>query len=167
VFLTAKAADARKAARWLHELAVEVNDGTMHSRHRVAVAWGLMQYYAVIMRAGRWMTDEEIADVEYAVYCCLSNFYALRSISVAAGHLAMYRPKPKSHMWLHLIDDFIKPTRLNPRNFWCYGGEDMVGRVKKIAAACHRSTLTVSVLKRYLFGKALLLADVAKRLAGL
>jgi hypothetical protein len=160
--LSGKAADARMAARFVYELAMECDDGTLHARHRIACCWGLMQYYAIIMKAGRWMSDLEIQQCEEAVYTCLVNYYALRSIMIGLGHLAMYRPKPKAHMWLHLIDDFIKPTRLNPRNFWCYGGEDFVGRVKRIAAACHRTSVVVSVLKRYLFGKQIALADTLR-----
>lgn len=87
-----------------------------------------------------------------------SNYLALRVEAVTHGHTACWRPKPKLHMAIHLMDDFVLPLQLNPRDFWCYMSQDFVGKVKKLAKMCHRNSIVRSLCKRYLLGKKIELA---------
>jgi hypothetical protein len=165
VHLTCKAADSRQFALFAHEAACTADDGSVHSRWLIAVTWGLLTYYEVIMRAGKWLTDDDCNRIRMAIYTVLLNFLALRAEAVQQGHTAMWKPKPKLHMIVHLVDDFIIPTKLNPRSVWCYGGEDFVGKMKKVAKSCHRSSVVLGLIQRYLLGKSIELADYKKEIA--
>ena len=44
----------------------------------------------------------------------------------------------------------IKSERINPRSWALFAGEDFVGRMSRIAAKCHRSSLSLRVLHRYM-----------------
>ena len=159
IYLTCKAADGRQLARFGHELATTYDDGTAHARWRIGCTWGVMKYFEVIMQGGKWLTAEECEAVRASTYTALFNYLALRSEAVQQGHFAMWRPKPKLHMIVHLVEDFILPTHLNPRSVWCYGGEDFVGKMKKLAKACHRNSVVLGLIHRYLLQRSIDLAD--------
>jgi hypothetical protein len=159
VFLTAKAADARIAARWLLALCEEFGTDSLHDRLIYGVVWGVARYNEIVMRAGRYMTPSEIYDLQVAVRTCLMCYFSLRKEALAAGLTALWKPKPKMHMWWHLVFDFVQATKMNPRATWCYGGEDFVGRIKRLAKSCHRTSLVSSLVKRYLVGKKMAMAD--------
>ena len=63
-------------------------------------------------------------------------------------------------MWFHLCSDVVPSLRLNPKAFWTYAAEDMIGRIKRLAKKCHRASLCQSLVERYLVGKSLQLADL-------
>eukprot|EP00959_Pyramimonas_sp_CCMP1952_P056324 1176324-Pyramimonas_sp.AAC.1 len=56
----------------------------------------------------------------------------------------MYKFVPKFHLWEHLTE--IYPSLMgNPRYFWTYSDEDLVGLAIGIAESVHPSTLGFSV----------------------
>ena len=55
----------------------------------------------------------------------------------------------KHHHLLHCAQK-IREERVNPRSWSLFAGEDFVGRVSRIAAKCHRSSLSLRVLHRYM-----------------
>ena len=63
------------------------------------------------------------------------------------GH-RLWKTAPKMHLFIHLC---IWQAILygNPRYYWTYGDEDLVGRLVTIAEGVHISTLAVSVLAKW------------------
>ena len=60
----------------------------------------------------------------------------------------LWKVVPKLHMLTHIAYD--NAQEVNPRWVHCYGDEDMVGKVKRIANKCHGATAHNAVLLRYL-----------------
>ena len=66
----------------------------------------------------------------------------------------------KAHYILHLGNSC---GQLNPRLGWCYRGEDMMGKVKRLVQSCCRGScpqrIVVKVMQKYMYGLALVLMD--------
>ena len=154
------AAENRKGARFSLHLATKHNDGSPHGEARYACAWGLATYYNIIERGAMYLTDAEKADLQYATVTCLSAYYWLRAEAVTFKRYRAWRPKPKQHQWVHLVEDFIIPTGLNPRWSWCYGDEDFIGRCKKMLVKCHRKVLAIRFTGHYMLLVALSIGDM-------
>eukprot|EP00973_Karenia_brevis_P011517 1558210-Karenia_brevis.AAC.1 len=74
--------------------------------------------------------------------------------------MRMWRPKPKNHQWTHLIEDFVRPTKINPKHTYCYRDEDFCGRMKTSIQKCHGTTLAPNALRKYLLYLKIKLADI-------
>ena len=56
---------------------------------------------------------------------------------------------PKVHLWEHVCE--VQAVLYgNPRYYWCYADEDLVGHLIEIAETCHPMTLAISVLFKWL-----------------
>ena len=64
------------------------------------------------------------------------------------GH-RLWKTAPKMHLFIHLC---IWQAILygNPRYYWTYGDEDLVGRLVTIAEGVHISTLAVSIMTKWI-----------------
>ena len=66
----------------------------------------------------------------------------------AAGRKA-WTIVPKLHLFLHLCE--VQATRYdNPRFYWTYADEDMVGHMIEAAWSCHASTMPEVALFKFL-----------------
>ena len=54
----------------------------------------------------------------------------------------------KVHLLLHLVEVQV-PRWGNPRFFWCYADEDVVGQDVEAASACHPSTMAEVALYKH------------------
>ena len=67
----------------------------------------------------------------------------------------LFKMTPKLHLWEHLCE-YQALTYGNPRYYWTYSDEDLVGNMIDIAETCHVRTMAVTVLFKWLhlyFGK--------------
>jgi hypothetical protein len=56
---------------------------------------------------------------------------------------------PKLHCMLHMLEWSVPDLGLNPRTYWCYGDEDVVGTLIEVARSCHVSTLAATALAKW------------------
>ena len=131
VFISGKASACRRAVEFALFLANKHNRGTDDDELRYGAIWGLHEYYEIIARGDRYLTRSQVEHLQAAVLVSEQCYFALRSRSVQNEEFRMWSPKPKFHMWLHLADDFIGVTFINPRFTWCYMDEDFVGRISE------------------------------------
>ena len=61
-----------------------------------------------------------------------------------------FKATPKLHLFLHLAEDQVKSFQINPKQFWCYADEDLVGQLVEIASATHPSSLAELGLIKWL-----------------
>ena len=69
---------------------------------------------------------------------------------------------PKLHQLHHIILDVIDDQN-NPRFFHCFGDEDMVGIMLKLAKSCHASTVVRNCVDKYTVGLLSRLAEFFDR----
>ena len=139
ICLSGKAAATRKLSSFCLHLAERFNDGSAHDRERLGAAWGLHEYNTLVATCGDFLDDLEVERIIHSVHTCLACFYWLRVEAVGLGFLRRWKPKPKNHQWVHLVEDFVAPTKRNPRGAWCYCDEDFVGRMKVLMVKSHRT----------------------------
>ena len=78
----------------------------------------------------------------------LAELYGKLSVMSLRANLKFWKQVPKFHMWEHLTEEQILEFG-NPKFWWTYADEDLVGRVIKIAETVHTKTLTASVLFKW------------------
>ena len=68
----------------------------------------------------------------------------------AEDHASMpFVMRPKAHMMQHLVEESL-PLWGSPKHYWCYGDEDFVGVIKKIAVMTrHPRTLERVLLEKF------------------
>ena len=79
----------------------------------------------------------------------LRNLYAQLSVSAVGGPKA-WKMTQKFHMFLHLCEDQIPNLGLNPRWYWTYADEDLVGLLIEVAHSCHVRTLAPTAMTKWL-----------------
>ena len=66
-------------------------------------------------------------------------------------NIKMWKATPKFHIFLHLCEwQILDLGGLNPRSYWCYADEDLVGTLVEIAESCHVSTIAVTGMMKWM-----------------
>lgn len=172
--LRAKAAMTRHSAEFARILAYMHRDGTARRRafvfrvgHRLAgreAEYGgllvrtfdaLAQYHR---SCGAASFQPEQCKAHMMVF--LQSMAALHDmwragVPVAEQAGLPWKLRPKAHMLQHLVSDQLHLWGA-PSNFWCYGDEDFVGSVKRLAASSrHPSTLEARVAEKLMLSAGL------------
>ena len=74
--------------------------------------------------------------------------YNAMSVEAASDQIKAWKFAPKFHMFLHLTE--VQAQLMNPRAFWCYADEDLVGQAIEVAESCHASTVADTTLYKWL-----------------
>lgn len=78
----------------------------------------------------------------------MNSYVALAKGAVERREL-IWPLRPKLHALCHVISGVQADCR-NPKYFACFLDEDFLGKVVRVAAKCHRTTVCRAVLQRYL-----------------
>jgi hypothetical protein len=78
--------------------------------------------------------------------CFLKSYQLLATWALAAS-LPAWKLRPKLHYAAHLFDELVT-CRENPRRLDLFDAEDYIGKMKKIASACHRLTASLRTVQR-------------------
>ena len=79
------------------------------------------------------------------------NLYAEFASQAFDAGIKGWKTSPKLHMFQHLCE-WVAPEMGNPRYFWCYADEDMVGKMISAAKSCHPRTLHLMAVWKWLLG---------------
>ena len=81
--------------------------------------------------------------------CLLYNYLARQAASV---NTKLWKLSPKLHMFLNLtmVVSAVGGTYINPRFYWTYGDEDLIGQLIEVAESCHALTVSVSALFKWM-----------------
>ena len=142
--LKSKAAAARHLAAFTAELA---RKHCGHDARIVAVAQLLNEFYMTLDAEAFYLSDAAVARLpELGQHLCV--LYADLSRSALDDNRKMWKATPKWHLFIHLVKWDIVDNRLNPKSYWTYADEDLVGCLVEVASSCHPTTMpTVSLSK--------------------
>ena len=160
VVLTAKAAQTRKLSLYCLHLCEKFKSHTHHDLVRYTCAWGWHEYNMVVKHSGEFMEPDQISKIVFVTRACLDSYYWLRNEAVSLKRMKRFRPKPKNHQWIHLVEDFVATTRRNPRSAWCYCDEDFVGRMKVLMQKAARVKVSLRTMQKYLLSWAIKLGEL-------
>ncbi len=129
---------------YIVKLCMQFDSGTEHDKFRLACATSLASFYGALEACPRHIDAEcqrELAKLGRQI----CSFYA--ALNGKHGPKA-WKLTPKFHLLLHLVEIQI-PRWGNPRFFWCYADEDLVGQVVEVAGSCHPSTMAELALYKH------------------
>ena len=107
----------------------------------------LVQFYNVLDRNGMFLTDAAKQDIQ-RIGSKLCRTYAKLASEAAASREKLWKATPKLHLFFHLCEWDVEYG--NPRFFWCYADEDLVGQMIKAGESCHPKTLAVASMHKWL-----------------
>ena len=143
--LKAKAAATRHLAAYAYDLAKQ---HLKDDPRIVGVAQTLLEFYSVLETEGLHMRDTAIDKIkEVGFQCCI--LYAALANESATANKKYWKMSPKWHLFLHLCEWAIPDTGLNPRSYWTYADEDIVGNLIEVAEGCHPATMAVVALTKW------------------
>ncbi len=140
--LRAKAA----ATRHLAPFALELAHRFLGVR-RVAIAQLLVRFYELIGEEQMFLTSEAKAELPKLGQRLCGLYFQLSRMAFESG-ARLWKPVPKVHLFDHLCTWQAVEVG-NPRFYWAYADEDMVGHVIEVARSCHPRTLSVTALFKW------------------
>ena len=146
--LKAKAAATRFIADFALDLAKKHCN---HDRRIVAVALCLCRFYNILAAEPMHMSKNACDELS-TIGRQLCQLYGTLSREAATQRKRMWKATPKWHLFLPLCEWQIPELRMNPRAYWTYADEDLVGQLVEIAESCHVQTLSATSLTKWLIG---------------
>ena len=140
--LKAKAAATRHVIPFCLLLAQKYLD-----RRRVALCQQLCAFYSLMDTQAMFLDDEAKGRLPVLGRQMCGIFASLSSSSLESGRKA-WKMTPKVHLMLHLCE--WQSQIMNPRFFWVYSDEDLVGKMVEVAESCHASTTAGTALAKWL-----------------
>ena len=146
--LKAKAACTRHLIKYGIDLSTRFNDGTVHDRRRLAVATLLGRWYELIDTTDRRFSDGVVQELK-TIGRDFMGLYTGLSLEASRTNTRAWKLVPKFHVFQRL-SEWVPEEWGNPRFFWTYADEDMIGSLCEIGASCHPNTLSETALVQWL-----------------
>ena len=146
--LKSKAAPLRYLARFAAKLAKDFHDGTEHDDFKLALCTLLCRFYTIVESSSMFLSDaikRELPEIGFK----LGTFYAHLSAEAMEMGIKLWKFSPKVHLTMHLLE-WQAPEFGNPRFWWCYADEDLVGLLIEVAEACHPRSMHFMALYKWL-----------------
>ena len=125
-----------------------VTFGSAGDRRELAVCQLLVRFYQILDENSMYLSEEAKTEIA-TVGRQLCIVYAALASTSAAAHEKMWKMNPKLHLFDHLCEWQAGEVG-NPRSFWTYADEDLVGLLVEVAESCHPKTMAVSALFKWL-----------------
>ena len=150
-FFDAKAAQIKMVLLFLADETALAVSSELHTDDEIALAAGcfcaLAAWIHCLDHAGIILTDRQKSNcLHYGrVHLQMYKALALRAVETGAKR---WKVRPKMHYLDHTMREV--QSGLNPRFFQCFLDEDYIGKIIRIASRCHRSKISINVLRRYM-----------------
>ena len=142
--LKAKAA----ATRHLAPFALQLAQAHLGARQR-AICQLLCEFYSLLDTQGMFL-DDAAKDRFPKLGFRLCGLFAQQAAEAYAAGRKQWKMSPKVHLLLHLLEWQAPSTGINPRFFWVYADEDMVGLMVEVAQSCHPTTMPATAMTKWL-----------------
>ena len=136
-----KAAEVRGLVEPAFLVAQRYSNGSNFWKHVLRLLAAQCHMYNLLYNSGILLSDEEYNDFSKSCKLFLQE-YTFLGQQALQNHILMWSVVPKHHYLAHLSQT---AKWLIPRWTWCYGGEDMVGKISGLAHACTSGTGSVDI----------------------
>ena len=146
--LKGKGAAIRKLASYALQLAQEFANDSDNDQSILEMIRLLVRFYQIIDSESMYLTAavrRELPEIGQK----LAELYSKLAKEAFENGSRLWKATPKLHLWEHLLEHQTLEF-FNPRFFWCYSDEDLVGQLVDIGATCHPRTLAVTALFKWL-----------------
>ena len=138
----------RQLARFALELAVEYDTGSPHDRRRVGVCQALVDFYGILESEKQLLTEAAKTALP-RIGQRLTVLYSQLSSEAARDGAMLWSMSPKHHLFLHLCEHQAIHYG-NPKFYYVYADEDLVGHMIEVAHSCHPRTVPAVCLYKWL-----------------
>lgn len=146
--LKAKAACTRHLSFYARSLCERFNSGSVHDQRRLALCKLLCQFYTAVESEGMFMRAETKAEIA-RLGSQFVGLYSALAMEAASQNIRAWKLTPKFHLFQHLCEWQCQEYP-NPRFYWTYADEDMVGSMVEVAQSCHTRTMAETALYKWL-----------------
>lgn len=136
-----KAAQVRGLVHRVHLLFQQYASNTQADRQMLLMIQCLDTVYQIMHSASMFFSGEEYRAFRQAGLQFLASYSWLNKKMGPQR----FKEVPKFHYFFHLLE---QSRYLNPRTGWCYGGEDLVGKISALAHSCTRGTASHMVVSK-------------------
>ena len=148
--LKAKAAATRHMTHYALYIMVNFGSAETNDRCMLALCQLMVRFYELISSHSRTFPRAVIDEIKQ-IGQDFSNIYANLAADAYQNGEKLWKLHPKLHLWVHLTVWGIEVWG-NPRFYWTYSDEDLVGIMARAAKSVHSSNLVFSVLFKWLHG---------------
>ena len=141
--LKGKAAATRRLALFALELAQK------HcGRAEIAVCTLPVRFYDILRTEQQFLSPGAKAEIP-VLGRRLCEMYCVLSKQAFDARQRKWKMNPKLHLFLHLAE--WQAVELgNPKLYWVYADEDLVGQMIEVSRSCHPSTVAATALYKWL-----------------
>jgi hypothetical protein len=146
--LKAKAAHVRHLSRYALDIVLRFGARAVDQQLILSVIQMLVRFYEVLDAGSMFLDEQALAEIR-TLGPGICKVYAELSSRALASKLKFWKMAPKFHIFCHLCE-WQAAEWGNPRFYWTYADEDLVGLMIDIAQTCHPKTLAVNALFKWL-----------------
>ena len=146
--LKAKAAATRHLAAYAVHLAQTFGTSAGEDRKILGVCQMLREFYNALDSESQFLSPSAKLDVPKLGIRLVALYTSLATDAQRKG-LKLWKLQPKLHLFLHLCE-VQAITHGNPRYYWTYADEDLMGIMADIASSCHPRTMAMSAMFKWL-----------------
>jgi len=143
-----KAASMKTILAFLNYKLTNIAANTEYERIRATTAWALCDFLHICDLSDMWMTSDQADRACHAGFVFLRG-YAWLADSNMRSNITLYKIRPKHHYFHHQVLE-VQKSKLNPSWLHCFVSEDFVGRSARVASRCHRKTVSLRAIQRYM-----------------
>jgi hypothetical protein len=146
--LKGKAAATRHIVKFCVYIMEEYGDGSDADNDVLNLCKMMQRFYDILDAESQFLSDG--AKIELPILSrTLCGLYAKLSIEAFAAGVRMWKMNPKLHLFQHLCE-YMVLFQGNPKYFWTYQDESLVGDMIELCQSVHVSTLAVSALFKWI-----------------
>ena len=138
---------AQRGERRAHGSVLDRRGGVI-GRCRIAVVQLWNEFYALCSSNDMFLSSGAARRLEILGRQLCMLYCKLSADAISAGK-KFWKMTPKVHLFLHLCE-WQGPLYGNPAYYWCYGDEDLVGKLIEVAETCHPRALGETALFKWL-----------------
>ena len=146
--LKAKAAQTRHLSKYAFHLICTFGTTSDYDRKVTAVCQLLVRFYEMLDNEAKFLgaaAREEISKLGFRMGVLYSDLGKQAQVAKEK----MWKLSPKLHIFVHMCE-WQAVEWGNPRFWWTYADEDLVGIMIEIAESVHPSTMAISCLFKWL-----------------
>ena len=137
------------------------HEQALHARVRAICCWSLDVALSTF-NLNQQIKMEACVAAEVTWLCRLhAACYQWLAMECIAQRRLLYKVRPKSHYFGHMVDHFAQ-TCLCLLHLSTFGDEDFMGKIRKVAQACHGATYMHAWAKRYVLKRSLQWSEMRK-----
>ena len=145
--LKGKAAATRAVIAFCVFLMETYGDGSVTDNRILSLCKLMQRFYTIISSEGQFLSASAKLEIP-KLSQTLAAIYVLLANDAFREGIKMWKTQPKLHLFQHLCE-YMCLYQGNPKYFWTYQDEDLVGEMIELCQSVHATTMAVSAIFKW------------------